>query len=38
MLPADYALLLSYRNVDYHEDDLESFDVDVWELALKFRW
>jgi predicted porin len=38
MLPADYALMLSYRNVDYNEDDLESFDVDVWELALKFRW
>lgn len=38
LLPADYALLLSYRNVDYDEDDLESFDVDVWELALRFRW
>lgn len=38
LLPADYALLLSYRNVDYNEDELESFDADVWELALKFRW
>ncbi len=38
LLPGDYALLLSYHNVDYHEDDLEAFDVDVWELALKFRW
>jgi predicted porin len=37
-LPDNYGLQLSYRNVDYEEDQLESFDVDIWEVALKYRW
>jgi len=37
-LPDNYRLQLSYRNVDYKEDQLESFDADIWEIALKYRW
>ena len=37
-LPQGYNLNLGYRNVDFAEDDLESFDVDVWELKLGFDW
>lgn len=37
-LPASYALQLSYRNVDFQEDELEFFDADIWELALRYRW
>lgn len=37
-LPRDYSLQLSYRNVDYHEDRLESFAADIWELSLRLDW
>jgi hypothetical protein len=37
-LPGNYRAQLSYRNVDYEEDQLESFDADIWEIALKYRW
>jgi hypothetical protein len=37
-LPRDYAVQLSYRNVDYSEGHLEDFDADIWELSLRFDW
>jgi hypothetical protein len=37
-LPDNYHLQLSYRNVDFEEDSLESFDADIWEIALGYRW
>ena len=37
-LPYDYGINLSYRLVDFEEDDLEAFDADIWEASLTYRW
>lgn len=33
-----FGLDLSYRNVDFEEDDLEAFDADIWQASLIFDW
>ena len=37
-LPRHYSVELGYRNVDFAEEDLESFDADIWEVKLRLRW
>lgn len=38
ILPLDYVVGLSYRNVDFSEDQLEEFDADIWEVTLRLDW
>jgi predicted porin len=33
-----YLARLNLRNIDYDEAELESFDADIWELALRYAW
>jgi hypothetical protein len=37
-LPHQYGIELSYRLVDFEEDDLEAFDADIWQASLTYRW
>ena len=37
-LTQHYGLQIRYRNVDFTEDQLESFETDLWEIALDIRW
>jgi len=37
ILPADYRLRFTYRNVDYG-DSLETYEADIYEMALAMAW
>lgn len=37
-LTGGFGLDLSYRYVDFDEDDLEHFDADIWQASLIFDW
>lgn len=37
-LTQHYGLQIRYRNADFTEDQLESFETDLWEIALDIRW
>ena len=37
-LSRGFGLELSYRYVNFDEDDLEHFDADIWQASLIYDW